>query len=191
MGIVRVVMTATFLGQRCQNVLHFLNPDGALTHLEISEELKPNFITQLRNVQNNQCSWTQISVQNVGTGAGPADVYSITGAAGSLSGAGAVPAICPVVSIRTGTAGRHGHGRFYIMGLHAESIANGTFQTDALAAYQTYVNNIKNRYKSGGTGPITMVVCPRSDPMSYHVMTDLIVRPIFGIQRRRNIGVGS
>src|SRR6187549_1948016 len=173
MGIVRVVMTATFLGQRCQNVLHFLNPDGALTHLEISEELKPNFITQLRNVQNNQCSWTQISVQNVGTGAG------------------AVPAICPVVSIRTGTAGRHGHGRFYIMGLHAESIANGTFQTDALAAYQTYVNNIKNRYKSGGTGPITMVVCPRSDPMSYHVMTDLIVRSIFGIQRRRNIGVGS
>jgi len=191
MSIVRVIMTGSILGQKMQNVLHFQNPDGALTNLQISEELKPNWITVLRNVQNNQLQWTEISVQRVDSPGFAADVYTVTAAPGSLSGSAALTFACPVVSIRTGVAGRAGHGRFYIFGLHGDSVSNGAFQSGAFAAYQTYVGNLKNRYKSGGTGPIVLGVCPRNNPVDFKPMTDLIVRPIFGVQRRRNLGVGG
>jgi len=191
MSIVRVVMTGSILGQRVQNVLHFNNPDGALSNFAISEELKPNWITVLRNVQNNQLQWVEISVQRVDTAGFSADVFTVTAAAGSLSGPAALTFACPVVSIRTGVAGRAGHGRFYIFGLHGESIDNGSFESGAFAAYQVRVNDLKNRYKSGGTGPITLGVCSRSNPIDFKPMTDLIVRPVLGVQRRRNLGVGG
>jgi hypothetical protein len=191
MSVVRVVMTGTMLGQRMQNVLHFLNPDGALSNFAISEELKPNWITVLRSAQNNTLAWTQITVQKVDAPAGPIDVFPITAAPGSLVGEPAPTALCPLVSIRTQTPGRAGHGRFYIFGMHRESILNGQFQPDALNFYKVQVAQIENRYKAGGSGPITLGVCSRANPGDIKLMTALIVRPIFGIQRRRNIGVGG
>jgi hypothetical protein len=192
MAIMRVTFTGTYLGQRCQNVLHFLNPDGALTDVEIREELLGNFVIPLRSLQNNQATWTVMQVQRVdGTPTVPS-VFALSGHVGSLSGDGAPSFLAALVRIVTGVSGRHGHGRFYIWGVHGASVANGVFQSGALSAYGTTMATMTNRFKlGGGTGPIQMGVAPRSTPTDFIGMSSLVVPSIFGVQRRRNIGVGA
>lgn len=191
MSVVRVVMSATILGQVVQNVLHFNNPDGALTYQQIRDELVPNWTAVLNSALNNGLVWREYKIQTVSPAGAAAEIFVLSGIQGSLVGAPAPPVLCPLVRIRTGVAGRSGHGRFYIFGLHQDSVQNGVFQTDALNFYKVQVAQLQTRYKTGGTGPIQLVVCPRSDPSDFKLMTSLQVQQVFGVQRRRNIGVGG
>lgn len=191
MSIMRVVFDAIVLGQKCQNVVHFSNPDGAVSDIGIRDELVANWIPILRNVQNAGCSWVQVSIQRVSAPATTASIFPLSGQNGSLSGAAAPPVLSGLFSIRTTVPGRHGHGRFYLFGLHQDSILNGAFHPDALAAYVTRANSLVARYKAGGTGPIILGVAPRADPSAFLSCTSIVVRPTFGVQRRRNIGVGG
>src|SRR6266478_6455767 len=191
MSVMRVIMDGLYLAKKCQNVLHFNNPDGASSHENIRDELIAHWLPILRNMQNNGLSYTQVSIQTVSSPPDVASLFPLSGQSGALSGAGAPSVLCGLFSIRTSFPGRHGHGRFYSFGVHQDSVLNGVFQSGALAAYVTAANSLVDRYKTGGTGPITLVVCPRADPSSFHPMTAIIVRPVFGIQRRRNIGVGG
>ncbi len=191
MSIIRVVISATILGQKVQNVLHFNNPDGALNNLAVKDELVGNFIPVLQNLQNNGLSYASLSVQQL-TPLQPIEVFSITGAGtGSLAGAPAHPSLCGLFSIRTGTAGRRGHGRFYMFGVHGDSVSNGVVQSGAFGAYVNAATTLTGRYNATGTRPLQLGVCSRANPDDFKVMTALIARPTFGIQRRRNIGVGS
>jgi hypothetical protein len=191
MSIHRVVLTGIYLGQKCQNVVHINNPDGALTNLAIKNEFNAQFITPLRNLQNNQAAWTQLAVRTVGLGPpGPEEIFIISGN-GSLAGTGATPVLAGVFSIRTGVAGPHGHGRFYLWGVHGASVVNGQFESGAFTAYQGAAVAIENRWKTGGTGPLDLGVAPRNAEELFIPMTSLVVRNIFGVQRRRNFGVGS
>lgn len=191
MSKMRVVITGLILGQRCQNVLHFDNPDGGLNDAQVRDEILANFVARLRNVQNAGLSYTELTVQKVDPPAAPISVFPLAGANGSLAGAAAPPVLAALCSIRTAVAGRHGHGRFYGFGVHGESVSNGAFQAGALAAWQGEANFIVGRFGSGGTGPLRLGVAPRSDPTAFITCTSIVVRATFGIQRRRNIGVGS
>lgn len=191
MAIMRVTLSGTYLGQLCQNVIHFSNPDRALNDAAVREEVLGSLVIPIRSLQNNQATWTVMTVQKVD---GPADtpsVFALSGHVGSLSGGGAPSFLAAVVRIKTATAGRHGHGRFYIWGVHGASVANGVFEGGAFSAYGTTMATMTNRFKTGGTGPLIMGVAPRSSPTSFLAMTALVVPSIFGVQRRRNIGVGT
>jgi hypothetical protein len=100
------------------------------------------------------------------------------------------PSVCILVSVRTGVGGPHGHGRFYLPGLHYDWVENGQLRVDIVDYVQGFMNNLVGKFKSGGTRPITLGVSPRSSPVDFLSMTNLIVRRVCGIQRRRNIGVG-
>ena len=78
-----------------------------------------------------------------------------------------------------------------MFGVHQDSVLNGQVQSSALGAYQTAANNIVARYTAGGSGPIQFGVCPRSNPADFKTVTAIVARPVFGVQRRRNIGVGG
>lgn len=191
MAIMRVTLTGTYLGQRCQNVIHFKNPDRALTDVACREEILGTFVIPIRSLQNNQATWVQMEVQKVDGTPDAVSVFALSGHVGSLSGGGAPSFLAALVRIKTAVAGRHGHGRFYIWGVHGASVANGVFESGAFSAYGTTFANITARYKNGGTGPLIMGVAPRSSPSSFIDMTALVVPSVFGVQRRRNIGVGS
>ncbi len=191
MTIMRVIPTAIVLGQRCQNVLHFSNPDGALSEAAIATEIQNNWLPPLRNLQNNGCAYASLSVQRVDAPGHAAMVFSLLGTSGALSGAIAPSFVAGLFSIRTSSTGRHGHGRFYMFGVHGDSVLNGVVQSGALAAYQGAANALVARYKSGGTGPITLIVTDRATVTEFHPVTSIIARPVFGVQRRRNIGVGG
>lgn len=191
MSIMRVTLTGTYLGQRCQNVIHFKNPDGALNNVAVREEVLGSLVIPIRSLQNNQATWVQMEVQKVDSPAGVVDVFALSGHVGSLSGGGAPSFLAALVRIKTATAGRHGHGRFYVWGVHGASVANGVFESGAFSAYGTTFATMTNRFKTGGTGPLIMGVAPRSSPIDFIPMTALVVPSVFGVQRRRNIGVGS
>lgn len=191
MSTMRVILSGVILAQRCQNVLHFWNPDDTQTHDNIRDELIANWLPIVRNVQNANWRWTEISVQRVSGTPDIATVYPLSGNAGSLSGAPAVTVIAILFSIRTAVPGRHGHGRFYLPGVHGESVSNSVPESGALSAFQGAANALVARYGASGTGPINLVVVPRATPSDTHFCTAIVVRPTFGVQRRRNIGVGG
>lgn len=191
MSIVRVITSQSLWGQLVQNVMHFQNPDGALSALEIKDEVFTSLWTRLRNHQNTNLIYNSMSVQIVDSSGHSPDVFSLGGLHGSLDGDSYHPSIAVLFSIQTAFGGRHGHGRFYMCGLHFDFIEHGVIRPDIFALYQGDATFIANRFKSGGSGPLTLGVCPRSDPSDFKGMTDLIAKPTVGIQRRRNIGVGG
>lgn len=191
MSICRVVLSGTILGQRCQNVLHFKNIDGLLTHVQIRDELVANWLPTVRNLQNAAWTWTDIAVQDrLDSTPDLLTVHPLTSQAGVLSGPPGLTFAGGIFSIRTFTAGRHGHGRFYLPGLHADSITNGALGTSSFADYQTRANNLKTRYCTTVNG-FQLGVAPRAHPADFIPATDIIVRQNLGVQRRRNLGVGG
>jgi len=191
MRVFRVVITGIVLAQRCQNVLHFIDNSDSKTEDNVKDEINANFRNQLTNLQNFNMNYSDMSVQIIHPAIQPMVLYPLTGQHGALSGAPAPPVLCALFSIRTATAGRHGHGRFYMFGVHGESVLNGIVEPGAYSAYQTAAANLTNRFKSGGTGPIQLAVVPRNNPSAAKPCTAIVVRQQFGIQRRRNIGVGG
>lgn len=191
MTTMRVTASGIFLGQLNQNVWHFNNPDGGLTHDQVKQEVLDNFIFYLRNLQNAGYSWTSMIVQKVDGTPDLPTVYSLSGQAGVFSGAGAHVCLAALFSIRTPQPGRHGHGRFYMGGVHGSSVVDSVMPSATLTNYQSKAASIVARFKVGGAGPLQLVVCRRSNPADKFFMTDIVVRPVFGIQRRRNIGVGA
>lgn len=190
MSIMRVTLSGIFVGQGCQNVLHFENPDGALNHEAIRNDIANFFLVSLRNLQNIGYVWTQIKVQTVSPATDVATVWPIS-SPGVFSGDGAHVSLAALFSIRTNTPGRQGHGRFYMAGVHVTSVINSVMPAATQTSYATRAGEIVARYKSGGTGPITLGVCPRLTPSDFKAMVAIVVRPVLGIQRRRNIGVGG
>lgn len=189
----RVVITAIVLGQQCQNVLHFHNPDGAMDAVSLKEEIRTQWISEIKQLQNTGCVYSQIAIQkNIDTSTpDPITTFPVAGTTGELAGAIAPSFIAGVFSIRTAVSGRHGHGRFYMFGVHQDSILNGVVQSGAFTAYAARAAALTAKYSATGSRPISLVVIPRSDPTDTKTMTTILARPTWGVVRRRNIGVGS
>src|ERR1044071_500400 len=191
MAVVRVTITMQMLGQSFQNVIHFAHVDGALTTDGVRAEVQTYLTTRLRNHQNVNLTYSTLSVQPLLPVLQPADVFSMAGAHGSLDGLPYHPSIAVLFSIRTAHAGRNGHGRWYMPGVHYDFVENGVLRPDIYALYQGDATYMTNAFKTGGVRPLTMVVCSRSNPADYKSMTQIVARQVLGIQRRRNIGVGG
>lgn len=193
MTIERVIITGLYHGQRIQNVLHFKNQDGTLTPFQVADEVKTNFVTQLKALQNFHYQYQYISVQAVDTSTpAPPFQQSILGFTGDFSGQGYHNAIAAIFSIRTAISARRGRGRFYMGGVHGASVVDSIMEAGASGAYATKAAILTARFKLGGTGPLVLGVFPRNSTSSadFVSMVQLIHREIFGVQRRRNIGVG-
>lgn len=188
----RVIISATVYGQLCQNVLNFLTDVGFGTDEEdVKDNVLAQWVSEVRNVQNANTIYTTIGVQRIDV-LQPLQVFSISGTVGSLAGAAAPTFTCGVFSIRTASAGRAGHGRFYMFGVHMESILTGALHPAAYAQYQTVAANLTTRFCTGGTQPLLLGVTSRTNPVAdFKGSTVILARQIFGVQRRRNIGVGG
>lgn len=192
MALWRVIVTAKVFDQTCQNVLHFTTDVGFGTDPEdVKDNVLAQWVAEVRNIQNSLCIYQTIGVQQIDTPQ-PMQVYSIAGTVGALSGAMAPSFIAGVLSIRTAVPGRAGHGRVYVYGIHQDSISNGVFQSGAFAAFQTIAANLTTRFNASGTQPLELGVTSRSNPVTdFKSCTTIVAKQVFGVQRRRNIGVGG
>ena len=191
MAVWRVTITATSLGQRYQNVLHFATATTPFTDQNVKDEVRNQWIPVIWQLQNQALVYVSITTQQLAPTLQPAIVWPITGAGGGLSGKIAHPSLAGLFSLRSAATGRRGRGRFYLFGVHDDSHLNGVVQTCAYTDYQVKAASLKARFCQGGSGPMLLVIAPRNNPSNYVACTDIIVKPTFGIQRRRNVGVGS
>jgi hypothetical protein len=191
MSTMRITLAGTIFDQRCVNVLHFNNPDGGLSHVQIRDVLIAQWLFHVRDIQNVNFVWRDMTVQKVDGTPDTPTVFPLSDQQGALTGTAAHPSLAALFSVRTAFAGRKGRGRFYVPGVHQESVLNGRVHPNAVIAYNTVANDLVARFGASGSQAIKLVVCPRIDPTDIHTCVTILARSVFGIQRRRNIGVGG
>jgi hypothetical protein len=180
-------------GQTCQNVLHFINPDGVLTPQQIASDVVTNWITPLKAQQPFQLSYFNILVQNIDT---PTEApYSLAVAiAGTRAGEDRMPSFaCWVLKLLTGFRGRHGRGRVYIAGVYTDSVQLGICTPTFRTQFETnQITPIMNAYGPTGSGsPLSLAVRAQSGSgFELHPIASIQLRSTLGTQRRRNIGIG-
>lgn len=190
MSVYRVTLTGKLLEQRLQNVLHFA--DRGLTQMtpdEVIDELLAGWLPILRNLQNNQFQTVGIKVQQLTPSLLIPVERAVSNQAGSLAGDPAPLFVSALFSLRTAVPGRTGRGRFYMAGVHGPSMVNG--KNGAMSSYIPRALDLQNRYGAFGNGALVLVICNRVNPLPAKTVTQIIARDIWGVQRRRNIGVGG
>jgi hypothetical protein len=177
-----------------QNVVHFENPDGGLTHAQINTELQTNWIGPLKNLHNNNFTWVQLEITTLSSGTTTTDVFPVASGQGAQSGDAAPPFVSAVLKITTAFPGRKGRGRIFIPGLSIGTFGDrGKLTPGSYAAFQTtFLNSFRARYLPGGTANLWLGVTNRgsSAHLDFHQATGIDVRIYAGVQRRRNYFVG-
>lgn len=193
MSIVRITFSGLVFGQLCQNVVHFQNQDALLTEQAIAEEMRDQYLNELRFRQSNQFKWINIAVQTVEP-TGSLGVNLPVNIMGSAAGAtGNQPSTaCAIIKIQTTELGRRGRGRIFIPVPDPGIFEQGVLTAGALFQWENGILNlIRTRYFLTGGPPITIGVAPKANPSQWHAAISVNIKTIGGTQRRRQIGVGS
>lgn len=102
-----------------------------------------------------------------------------------------VPFVSVVVQIRTGSAGRHGRGRFYLGAIDPGTWLYGVMTAGAQTGWVPSITALKAAYLGNPTSGMSLGLLRKGGDSSQFIpATDLIVRPVAGVQRRRNYGYG-
>jgi hypothetical protein len=192
MSIKRVTFSGLTIAGVCQNVVHFHDPDGSQTHPALAAYLIANWINPLRTVQNNNFSWIQLLIQTVDGPTPPASVHPISPGGGGSFGDMAAPFVTALFQIHTSAPGRKGRGRIFIPGMSiGEFVDRGRLDSGSYGLFQTNVlNGWRTKFLLGGTAPVTLGVCSRSNPTDFSAAEFIDVRQWAACQRRRNYFVG-
>lgn len=191
--ILKITITAIYMGQRCQNVFYLERPDWVDSmHDSLAQELRDQWVFRVKGQQNVGFQYQNIQVQKW---SGTPDVpylLDITGNTGALAGPGYHPSIAVIFTFRTGIATRKGRGRIYNGGVHGETPLNGVLHPSALGAWSIVAAQLTAIYSLTGSSSFTLQVGPPNthDQTQFNAVQQIICRPYFGIQRRRNINIG-
>jgi len=187
----RITLTGLYWGNTIQNVVHVLNPDGALDAPGIFTEFTNNWINVIKAKQMNTFHWTSITEQIVDTAGIPPNTTALSIAGDGVGNEGLQSVLAVILSFRTSFAGRAGRGRIYIAGVKADAVETNVLRPSTFTDYQTIATTLTARFKSGGSGPLTLLVRKHSGAGALgHPVSDIICRNRWGVQRRRNTGVG-
>lgn len=191
MSTERVTITATFFGQTIQNVIHCNNPDGALTGPQVAAEFRDNWINNVRTQQCQSLVYRSVLVQRLPALANVPYTLGVS-IAGVFGDDPMHPCLCMIFRLHTQRAGKHGRGRLYIAGNRGTGTvgAAGLVNAGNLAVWVALAATLEARFKSGGSGPLTIGVWDKSAGGTLSLIDGITCPNRVGIQRRRNIGVG-
>lgn len=178
-------------GQSCNIVPHFLVFDIANDYPAIIAELRANFLTYLLPLQYTSAVWNRVDIKNMNIPAQSTFSQAIVPLSGNGQATGAGPVMGALFSLQTGFGVRSKRGRIFIPGTNTGLSTTGTLSSSLTTTANNVINNIKNRYVDGGNnlGPMRLVVWSRKNN-DFTSVTNIALRPNFGVQRRRNIGIG-
>lgn len=195
MTLYRAVMRGTIFQQLMENVVHFID-EGQGSSIDLGVVIRDVWFPTVRALQNAQFQWFQVITQAKPDGSNtfdPPDLLTFPGQPGSLSGDAAHPALAWIFSLRKACAGKHCRGRIYLPGVHGASVFQGVAENNAFNAAAQVRDLIMQRFHRGGISfqGYSLAIAERKAPFSNDYVEQIIVRNVFGIQRRRNINVGS
>jgi hypothetical protein len=149
-----------------------------------------HWINVFRLQQVNLFKYTNVMVQRVDVEENAINLpVSILGNISTGVGYPTFAAI--IMTIRTAFFGRRGRGRVYFGGLKLDGSNSNVVEVNYLTAWQTNANTVLTNF-SGGSSPTgwQLGVRGRAADDTFHSATNLAMRTTFGVQRRRNTGVG-
>lgn len=191
--LVRVTIAQMQYGQIYENVIHFRDDSVTYDPTSIKGYIETHWIPAIKGQQASSVQYKTIYVRDISTAGTPTYNYPI-----AINGGGGTVMNCwgpaaAVYSIQTAVGGPHGRGRFYVSGWYVGNIYEGKFQVDVLGYFQATANTLIAKFITAGTlvGPLHLVVCPRLNPSAFNYATNIVVKSIPGVVRRRNIGVGN
>lgn len=197
MGVERVTITALMYGQKMQNVLHFNNPDGALTGLQVCQEIRDNWIGTAVNVGihawcTQSTVWVQVACQTRASSPSPPTILTINQPGYQGASNEIVPFACVVLKFQTAVAGRRGRGRSYTPGVMQGFFTQGLMDDTLTSFGGTALAAMNARFCAGGSGPLTLLVGPKNGIIliDFLQVTQISFSTFLGVQRRRNIGFG-
>lgn len=189
----RVVISSLYLGQLCQNVLHFDNPDGATQPQAIAQDVFDNWIMKVTIHTGSAVNYFNVLVQNLSNPNEAPFSLAVNRSGQSFAANTMGPFTCKVFKFLTARAGRHGRGRCFIPGIDAQHITLGQLNS----GYITNVNSqvitpIMARFGPGGTSNLNLCVRENdgTDVGIFNPVISIQCRAQLGVQRRRNIGIG-
>lgn len=191
MPVYRVISRGLFYNQVCENVLHFARDDG-IPEDQVAEIIRTSWWPTLRSMQNEHFAWSQVLVQNLDIQGAPMTQFIFPAQNGTLLGKGSHPSLAILFSTRAACAGRHCHGRIYIPGVHEEGVLNGAVEPGYQSLITQFAGLMVQRFAHGGSDNrgLELVIVNRKQVSNFKSVVQIVPRFTFGIQRRRNIGVG-
>lgn len=141
-GVTQAVLNYTYGGERCANVLHFVQTDGvtAPDPEELASRLASWWGNNIDSLVPNTLSLDSVTATDLSAGGPPGVIYTTglpnTGGSTNLQ----LPNQCTVViSLRTSLRGRSYRGRIYHVGIGEPDVdgstVNSTFRQLLLNAY--------------------------------------------------------
>ncbi len=191
MSLFRVTAQGLILGNAHQNVLHFKTSNGTETTAQLAAHIRDNWLQQVKTRHGATLVWNGVLVQKIGSGEAPFTL-SINIPGSGDSSANYTPFAAFVVQLKTATAGRHGHGRFYLGAVHPGAHVNGIVTSTTLSDWATPIATLMGLYGPSHSSPYNLVVVKRTTNAAEtaYPVTAMVLRSSLGTQRRRNYGVG-
>lgn len=189
----RITVSGTLFGQLIQHVFHMEDPDGLTGLAGTATDLRDNWVFKHTLRQGPEVRYTNILVQNIDDPL--VAPFSLTiDRQGQWSATDRVPPFsCLVVKKVTATGGRHGRGRIFFPGVAPDAFQNGAFTSGYLTQWNdNFITPVMARYGPSGSHNLNLML--RANLPDGAILVPIIslqVRPILGVQRRRNIGVGA
>lgn len=191
MSIHRVVVSGTMYAQLWQCRFYVNNIDGALSDEEICGYFDTHWVENMRPPTINDVKFNSISSAAVGPPAGAGFTLPLAKAGGGFSSNQVPTFMAWVFQLRTAFAGRKFRGRWYMPGVTLGLWTEGRINAAGLANWNQPLINLNNAFIQGNqNGQLNLVV--HGEPEAHDTpVTAIQIRSILGVQRRRNIGVGS
>lgn len=193
MSIHRVVCIQTIpsIGQQYENAIHLNNPDGALSPLQIGQELDGNFCAKVRLFQSDFLGWQFLYISDVAHPEAGSFIYPMNNQGGLVHVGYIYPTLCYKFKWQTTGTGRHKAGRFFIAGGRNDWMTAGGITASAATNGGIVLGQIMARYSSTGTGPLRLGTYDYSNEgTGFHTVVSASFWNYLGQQRRRNYGVG-
>ena len=192
MAIFRTTLTASFRGMLMQNVLHFDTHGSGIQPNTINEIVRDQWISEYKFFSVDQVIWINIASQIVDPTTGFSSNLAINiPCTGNITSASDHPSICEKIKVFTATAGRHGRGRIYapVASLFGANV--GVLKPETIAARNARLDTLLARFNDDNPQfGITYGIIPRDTPSAFKPAVLMRLDSRYGIQRRRNIGVG-
>lgn len=191
MPIDLVVINQILYSQLVQNRI-YVQTESFQEVNEVAAHIRNSWINTIRQLQHSLLQYHSIVVTRVDGGVGQHTelLSQVTGAQAGESQTTSFH--CGVIQFKTGKVGRKFRGRYYAAAIRMGGTQFGQFTASEFNNWGVQLAILKDLYTgpTGGSTGMNLLIRGEGDVHNTAV-TEIGMRPILGVQRRRNIGVGS
>lgn len=185
----RATFSGLRYGQLCQNVVHFEWLGISWDPVAIANHLAANWLPKVVWFSGTGFRYSAVLVQDATNPNLQTATLSVDLAGNVFDDNRCPPFVACVLKIQTLQGGRSGRGRIFLPGVAHDSMQNGLFQANFQQTRQPRIDELKVLYGLSGTSQLRLGLFNRTTN-AFNGMSNLTLRPVPGVQRRRNIGIG-